>query len=461
MPSIILSYKNFAKFIPGVIHALPSDRFVFLEEIPGEDNRADQQDQQVGQKSGGRIIVLIASPVECHLFAAYFTFPGFYTSGEICKNDLEMAQKKLCESFNPGLVKEWAETNIRIPFGIDIFQVSFPPDGIIRYQREGFELIFLRVGPEITDIHRNIWELTDYSQVGDQLAKATFPDVDTDQSTPVGGLICFPFSFLKEALDPTLFPRVKGWDHENLFLSKFCDYEQTYPVNHLSNNMKSIKMAFPNYVRKELFFGKVWFVDIPRTSSSSIKVELEKRYGLIFGKKNLTDQAFVSNQIIPNHIPAKFMRKMLGGDIWDHLFTFSFVRNPWDRMVSMYNYRKKLARNIPENMTFSEYIRLLYKDRGTGLFQYHGHYFSNADYLVGDDDEILVSFVGRYENRENDIKTIVEYTGIQDIGKISTQKSRETADPYCHYYNDESREIVADLFSRDLDIFGYTFEYHG
>lgn len=455
MRTFILSYKNFAESIPGIRQVLPPDHFVFSEQVP-ESYLSDNQDIST---IFDKIFVLIASPVECHLFSGLFSYAGYDKPKKISRKELIDLQTSLRETYDIRSVKTWVEKSILTPFGINIFQVAFPSGGIKTFQREGYDLIFIRVGPEWADIYKPILELSGFGKERNLTTAEAIQDLS--DGTQVGDLSTFPYSFLRESMDPQSFPNVNGLDLKNLFLSKFCDYGQTFPAHILESNMQTISKAFPNYVRKELYYGNVWFVDVPRTSSSSIKVELHKNFGLIFGKKNLTEQSFISTQIIPNHIPAKFMRRALGGKIWDSLFTFSIIRNPWDRMVSMYHYRKIQVKNIPEDMTFSEYIYLLNKDRGTGLFKYHGYYFSNADYLLDDHGEILVSYVGRYENRESDMKKIAEFTGIHDIGKIFTQKSRENSESYRQYYNAESRDIVADLFRKDLDLFGYTFDSHG
>jgi hypothetical protein len=440
---------------------LPPDRYFLSENIPDYPSETVAEEMYHALNDFRSIIVLIASPIECHLFAGYFANPAIDISMTICKQDILHSQNVLYETYDCSSVNDWAEKNIRIPFGIDIYRTPFPSDGILHLTREGTDLYFLRIGPELVNIPRMIDELSEFSTEEGMKADASLQTGNSIAKTQIGDLISFPFSFLNKSIDPSCFPKVDGCDHEGLFLLKFCDYDVEFPVNALTNNIQSIKRAFPNYVRKQLFFGKVWFVDVPRTSSSSIKVELQKHFGLIFGKKNLTDKSLISTQIIPNHIPAKVMRMAVGEEIWDKIFTFSFVRNPWDRMVSLFHYRKIVAKNIPENMTFSEYIYLLRRDRGTGLFQYHGYYYGNADYLLGDHDEILVKFIGRYENRERDILHVAKSTGIHDIGTVITQKSRETVEPYSRYYTAESREIVADLFRKDLDVFGYTFDYHG
>ena len=84
-----------------------------------------------------------------------------------------------------------------------------------------------------------------------------------------------------------------------------------------------------------------WFVDIPRTSSSSIRSELGKHFGRAYGKTNVNEREYQTPQIFRDHITARKMKALLGNKTWESIFTFTIVRNPWERIFSMYHYRKK------------------------------------------------------------------------------------------------------------------------
>src|SRR5262245_8701167 len=107
--------------------------------------------------------------------------------------------------------------------------------------------------------------------------------------------------------------------------------------------MKSIKTMLRNYYgRSQIRRHGFWFVDIPRTSSTSIRVELGRFYGLPYGKSKTFEDQYSTPQIFRDHVPAREMREILGTDLWERIFTFALVRNPWDRIVSMYNWRRKV-----------------------------------------------------------------------------------------------------------------------
>ena len=53
----------------------------------------------------------------------------------------------------------------------------------------------------------------------------------------------------------------------------------------------------------------IWFIDIPRTSSSSIKAELGRLYGSTYAKSNIHNKGYGSRSIFPDHLTAYKMRK--------------------------------------------------------------------------------------------------------------------------------------------------------
>lgn len=127
-----------------------------------------------------------------------------------------------------------------------------------------------------------------------------------------------------------------------------------------------------------------WFVDIPRTSSSSIKSELGQHFGRAYGKKHLLEKQYSTPQLCGVHIPAQEMRILLGESIWNEIFTFTMVRNPWERILSMYHYRTKASLLMPTEWSFRDYVLALKTARSdTKFFEYHAHRYGAAEYILG------------------------------------------------------------------------------
>jgi hypothetical protein len=162
---------------------------------------------------------------------------------------------------------------------------------------------------------------------------------------------------------------------------------------------------------------------------------------------------------------------------FDAYFKFSFVRNPWDRLVSEYKYRR-----YPVRMDFKTYLfRHL---PAAGFSDLYTHIIPQSDFLFDGQGRLLVDFVGRYESLQEDFDEVCARIGIpptplphanrsgEDRPRIRTLNGlkkllrrwfwnlerRHTFPHYTQYYDEESREFVARLYRRDIDAFGYSFD---
>lgn len=224
--------------------------------------------------------------------------------------------------------------------------------------------------------------------------------------------------------------------------------------------MKFARKMRRSYGKYEIRRNGVWFVDIPRTSSTSIKVELSRRFGAAYGKQDFLEDGFVPHSVFNAHIPAAKMKRRLGAEVWERLYTFSVVRNPWDRMLSLFNYRQKIG-DIPENMTYAEYLRELAKlewGKPGRLFHFHGYYMGSADYVSDSDGQILVSKICRLENRTEDLDEVATKICLPELGRLRTQQLKPGRQHYSTFYDSESRKIIGKLYAKDIELFGYDFE---
>ncbi|SDM24968.1 Sulfotransferase family protein [Catalinimonas alkaloidigena] len=204
---------------------------------------------------------------------------------------------------------------------------------------------------------------------------------------------------------------------------------------------------------------KFWFIDIPRTSSSSIKVELSHQFGPSYGKTNLLEKKFAQKSAFKDHRTAQEMQQVLGRALWDEIFKFTLVRNPWDRMVSLYAYRRKKG-TIPPDLSFRDLVLQFNSPRymlAHALHARHSYYYPQVDFLQDAQGKMMVDFVGRYENREEDLKVIAERLGCPGLGRLLLQSAKPTKH-YATFYDEETREIIRRVYAQDIALFGYEFE---
>jgi len=146
------------------------------------------------------------------------------------------------------------------------------------------------------------------------------------------------------------------------------------------------------------------------------------------------------------HFSARQYISSYGQDTWDNYFTFSFVRNPWDRVISWIRYRDKRRNLYGGELTAQIIKRELSRPQ---------MYKKTYAMLLGFDNKVHMDFVGRFEANRQDFDVICDMIGIprQKVPHENKTAHRH----YTEYYDDETREIVAHRFRRDIEYFGYEF----
>jgi hypothetical protein len=146
------------------------------------------------------------------------------------------------------------------------------------------------------------------------------------------------------------------------------------------------------------------------------------------------------------HMPATRVRELIGRDIWDGYYKFCFERNPWDKVVSYYNWKKfGQKRDIPP---FKEYVMK------------KSHRLPRDADLYFDGDTCMMDEVFDYQNFQQTFAGICERLGIPYDGVMPREKTgvaKEKSDPH-DYYDDETREKVAELFSREILRMNYQYD---
>ena len=111
--------------------------------------------------------------------------------------------------------------------------------------------------------------------------------------------------------------------------------------------------------------------------------------------------------------PASAAKKIYK-DHWDDYFTFSFIRNPWDRMVSIARYPTLYgAYEAGGKLNIDLYLRKFKNGEFDSRFPNLGKKWdggSDTVYLQLLDEEL--DFIGRFENLQNDFDTVCDKVGI-------------------------------------------------
>jgi chondroitin 4-sulfotransferase 11 len=160
--------------------------------------------------------------------------------------------------------------------------------------------------------------------------------------------------------------------------------------------------------------------------------------------KFLTDVSDVWDQD-SKHYPMSVIKKVTTDWVYNNYFKFGFVRNPFDKLVSAYAYTLNW---YLENEPNSSYCPKDFKTWVKTL-DVNDKYGNQYPYVEGCD------FIGRFENLENDFKRICDRIGIP-MQKLPHHNKTDHKH-YTEYYDDETRQIVAEKYAKDIEYFGYEF----
>lgn len=142
-------------------------------------------------------------------------------------------------------------------------------------------------------------------------------------------------------------------------------------------------------------------------------------------------------------------------------FKFTFVRNPWSRLVSSFFFLKAggmnsedkewSLRHLGEFETFDDFVKKWVNKKNINS---HVHFLPQLHFISDENGTLKVNYVGRVENLAADIKAIASRIGKPtDIGVFNQSKH----DIYTKYYTPETQEIVGNVYEKDIEMFGYKF----
>ena len=206
----------------------------------------------------------------------------------------------------------------------------------------------------------------------------------------------------------------------------------------------------------------------------TLKVASSTQYKLMYdlhkhpGNPKETRGLTIVRQIEYAYCPSKYQ--------YDDYYKWAFVRSPWSRLFSFY--MEKIHDRTWEFVDIpfpAESIKVL-RRKYHNIHQFNSMTFEDFVKRVGKipdflcDTHILpqcyffnpqeMDFIGRFENFEADMLKILRVVapdyGIKKLEKLN-QSNSKGGKSYRDHYTDETREIVARKYARDIELFDYQF----
>lgn len=197
------------------------------------------------------------------------------------------------------------------------------------------------------------------------------------------------------------------------------------------------------------------FAAIPKTGTHSVRQALREHMSAedleqvgLFVNKRFPFEELAS--IKHGHITLAQIRPFLGEEKFASYLKFAFVRNPFDRFVSYCAFMTRATDAFSRNPK-AVMRNVLFEVRP----MHHILFVPQHTFVTADDGRMLADTIGRVEEMQASYDSICDRIGIPSRALDQVKSSRR--DHYRGYYDQELIDGVAELYRRDLELFGYEF----
>lgn len=197
---------------------------------------------------------------------------------------------------------------------------------------------------------------------------------------------------------------------------------------------------------------KFIFIHVPKTAGMSVEAALRPVCGRpAESRVTAALQRFgrrPSCRDFHRHAPYWQVASVLPPDVLRSFFKFAFVRNPWDRMVSLYSYildspGHHLHDHVRSLGSFDSFVR----------WRTSEHPEDQVGFVDDTRGNVAVDFVGRFENLNDDFDEAMRRLGL--TGRIPHLNPSPRTGDWRSHYTRASFDRVAEYSRRDLHAFGY------
>jgi hypothetical protein len=201
------------------------------------------------------------------------------------------------------------------------------------------------------------------------------------------------------------------------------------------------------HIYSRFYNSKSIFIHIPKAGGISI---LKSLYGQdVNGFGHPTYRRFLN---------------MFGRHDFNSFYKFTFVRNPWDRTLSAYQFLKRGGMHhldkkfcddvLAQYETFYDFVL-----NGLTLENANNwvHFIPQYLYVYDENLNLKVDFIGRFEGFSHDFETVRNTIGVGSalVHLNKTQDKKHIN--YREYYTPEMIEVINQIYKEDIKLFNYQF----
>ena len=155
------------------------------------------------------------------------------------------------------------------------------------------------------------------------------------------------------------------------------------------------------------------------------------------------------------HRSVNFYKSHYGEKVFNSLYKFCFVRNPYDRLFSAYTFLKEGGVNnqdlefsnsyLEEFASFDEFVlKGLEKEEIMNWVHFKPQY----TFVCDENDNIVMDFIGKMENLKADFNTVCKHLNIEsELQKLNMSAAKKNE------FSEEVKAIIKLKYQKDFNLF--------
>ena len=155
------------------------------------------------------------------------------------------------------------------------------------------------------------------------------------------------------------------------------------------------------------------------------------------------------------HRSVNFYKSHYGEKVFNSLYKFCFVRNPYDRLFSAYTFLKEGGINnqdlefsnsyLQEFASFDEFVlKGLEKEEIMNWVHFKPQY----TFVCDENDNIVMDFIGKMENLKADFNTVCKHLNIEsELQKLNMSATKKND------FSEEVKTMIKIKYQKDFNLF--------
>jgi len=185
------------------------------------------------------------------------------------------------------------------------------------------------------------------------------------------------------------------------------------------------------------------FIHIPKSAGVSLNREL---FGNLGGA----------------HRTVRIYKRVFGPSTFKKYFKFTFVRNPYSRLLSAYRFLKRggfcekdrlwAEQNLAQFDSFRDFVHGWLTEESAMKYN---HFMPQFVFVCDRSFEPEVDFIGRFETIDKDFKMVCKKLNIsRSLKKYNRGPEKEAH--WSTYYTEKELEKVYEVYRKDFELFDYS-----